>query len=262
MTTISNDTIKQPAIRGLASKTNWCLFESHFFNSKTKVWEPADPSKGLRRCLHSKCTRKHKIPNRPVQICSQEADCPGAGIGCFLLHDNTKLEPLCYYGKSCVDLECLGYRHPIGRVTEICPLDANCPDALITCFKLHSMSKLIPLCHYREMCMNYVCSKRHPPGRKDICDLGSMCWEYVVNKEAGCPKLHPKIFQKVCRWDTPESTCKSYGCSFLHHPGAPTDCEVGMQCQTRIDDGDARCPYKHPKYTSVKTLEDGSLHFE
>lgn len=229
--------------RPFLNRGNVCLFETHFFNIKSKAWEPSE--QGLRRCLHSKCSRKHTISNRPLQVCKQENNCPDAGISCFLLHDNTKLESLCYYGKACIDLECTGYRHHPGRTTEICSLNENCPDALITCFKLHSMSKITPCCHYKEKCMNYICSKRHPIERKEICPLGSMCWEFVVHKKTGCALLHPKIFQRLCRWDSNDNTCRSYGCSFLHRPDSPEDCPIGMQCPTR----DGECGRKHPKYS-------------
>jgi len=243
------------------SKNNNCLYETHSFNTKTKTWDPLDISQGLKQCLYSKCNRDHKSSNRPTQVCPLEKNCNKAGISCFLLHDHS-LEPFCRYGKACIDLNCTKYRHPDDRVTEVCSNPDGCVDALITCFKLHNMSNITPICHYRNNCMKYMCTKRHPLGRKELCELGSMCWEYIVNKDEGCPKLHPKIFQKICRWDNEESTCRSYGCSFLHRPGAPIDCPVGMQCQTRIEDDDTKCPHKHPKYTTVKTLPDGQLKFE
>jgi len=249
-------------LQGSGGSSPRCLFEDHFFNTKTKAWEPIDASKGLRRCLHSKCTRKHKLANRPVQVCKRENDCPDAGVTCFLLHDNTKLEPLCRWGINCVDKECTGYRHPRGRSTEVCVDDENCKEALINCFKLHTMSKMIPLCHYKADCINYICQKRHPPGRKEVCEDGSMCWLFITGGQEACDKLHPKILQKACRWSSWGGECRSYGCPFVHKPGEPVDCPVGMQCSKRLLEGPDRCSMKHPKYNRVTTLPGGELHFD
>ncbi len=225
----------------------WCLFEDHIFNTQTKSWELIDSTRKLRRCLHSKCARKHKLPNRPIQVCKRETDCPDAGLSCFLLHNNTKLEPICRWGKACIDLECSSYRHPKSRNNEICPLDEKCPDALITCFKLHTMSKLIPLCHYKNECVNYICQKRHPPERTQVCEEGSMCWGFITQRELGCNKLHPKILQRACKWSMDGGECYSYGCPFVHPLGASDDCMEGMQCSRRIAKDDTRCMNKHPK---------------
>jgi hypothetical protein len=241
----------------------YCLFEDHQFNMQTKVWDVIDSSKGLRRCLHSKCTRKHKLVNRPIKICKRENDCPDAGISCFLLHDNTKLTSVCHWGKDCCDLECIEYRHPFDRTSEVCPNGELCADALISCFKLHPMAKLIPLCHYKEECINYICSKRHPPTRKQVCEQGSLCWEFITGGEKACSKLHPKILQKVCRWSIDEGKyCNCYGCPFIHRPNDPIDCDIGLQCQTQFEIGDKKCPYKHPRYSRIIKLNDGSFQVE
>lgn len=223
-----------------------CLFEDHFFNSKTGNWELIDGG-ALRRCLHSKCTRKHKLANRPTQICPREDDCPDAGVTCFLLHNNDKIQSLCRWGKECIDIDCVAYRHPSGRSREVCTLRDSCPDAMIACFKLHDMIKLVPLCHYRQDCVNFMCTKRHPPGRREICDYGAMCWRFITGGETECLKLHPKILQKACRWDSPSGgQCKLFGCPFVHAPESPIDCPYGNKCPNVLSDGPTRCLNKHP----------------
>jgi hypothetical protein len=217
---------------------NMCLFEEHLFNNNTKMWEINNNE--LRKCLHSKCTRKHKDNNRPLVVCEHENDCPDAGITCFLLHDNTKIKSLCYYGKNCMDKDCTQYRHPKERITEICN-DNNCENASITCFKLHTMSNLQPICRFGDECINFTCNKRHSKKRKNLCENGSMCYKYIINKQTGCNKLHPKMMQKLCRWDSSNSGCKTYNCQYIHNPQSAKDCENAQHCQ------DDHCPNKHPK---------------
>ena len=232
-------TTQNPSLKK-ARPASWCLFEDHFFNTETKNWEPADPKNGLRPCRHSKCTRQHKLPNRPTKVCEHENDCLDANVTCFLLHDNTKIKPLCYYGAKCCDKECANYRHPRGRTRETCSLDDKCPEALITCFKLHTLSKITPICRYNRpdnMCKNYICDKRHSAERKPCCPAGSMCYGFITQGEKVCDMLHPKILQKLCRWDGYDDGCRSFGCPYVHHPEAPVDCPEGMQCQYRLERG-------------------------
>lgn len=213
-------------------------------------------------CVLSDCSASVPIAdhNRPVQVCGREDDCPDAWITCFLLHDNTKIIPLCNWGERCIDSECRGYRHPGGRCAEVCPLEGKCQDAMIACFKLHPLSKLVALCHYRENCVNYVCSKRHPPGRKELCQAGPSCWNHITQNS--CPKLHPRIQHQPCRWSMNGGHCRAYGCTFVHPRGHPEDCPMGMGCQTQAEPEGSRCPNKHPRYQHVIRLEDGRLRFE
>lgn len=241
------------------SEGKWCLFETHYFDNSVKQWVPKKD--GFRRCLHSKCTRKHVMKNRPTKICINETDCKDAGISCFLLHDNTKLKPLCYFDKSCCDIDCLKNRHSEGRTNEICEKAEKCEDALITCFKLHPLDKMRSLCKYGSGCKNFICEKRHPENRKKICNDGSMCYNYIVYGSFGCNLLHPKILQKLCKWELTEEKCKSFGCPYVHLPESTIDCPDGMCCQNRLNNNDD-CPNKHPKYSKVEKLEDGTLYFE
>jgi hypothetical protein len=225
---------------------NFCLFEDHVYNSNTKRWETAPESMGSRRCLHSKCRRKHKVPNRPVKVCPREEDCPDAGITCFLLHDNTKIVPLCNWGVGCADSECRFYRHPPGRTVELCPSAEKCPDALISCFKLHPLSKLVRVCHYKVNCVNFMCVKRHPPGRRELCPDGPACWNHIT-RPGSCDRLHPSIMFKACRWDLEAGGCLAYGCTFTHHPASPSDCPLGAGCPNRFEGEGERCRNKHPR---------------
>lgn len=236
----------------------WCLFESNYFDNYLKKWIPKTDS--IRRCLHSKCDRRHKIKNRPTKVCEREFDCPNAGITCFLLHDNTAIKPLCYFDDKCCDLNCTANRHSAGRTTEVCPDGEKCENALITCFKLHPLNKIQSVCRYKANCKNYICEKRHPSSRPELCEYAGMCYNYIVNGAEGCSLIHPKITQKLCRWDV-GGNCRSFGCTYVHHPNSPTDCPDGMCCQKRISSTDI-CPHKHPKYTIVRELDDGSLYFE
>ncbi len=236
------------------AKSNWCLFEDHVFDHESKSWVPADPKNGIRRCLHSLCTRQHKLPNRPVKVCKNETNCPDAGTSCFLLHDNTKIRPLCHYGKNCADLECKDFRHPKDRTTEVCPENEKCEHALITCFKLHSLSKITPVCRFKNGCVNFICIKRHGPGRKAICEHGPMCYRFikygpdVTSEPPGCDQLHPKILQKICRWDDSTYGCKTYGCAFVHSPDSAIDCLEGIDCPAiNGEEDDYVCRHKHPR---------------
>jgi hypothetical protein len=238
--------IKQNGKKKRFLNPSYCLFEDHVFDTKAKKWVPIDTTQGLRPCRHSKCTRKHKLTNRPVEVCKNETDCPNVGITCFLLHDNTKIKPLCYYGKLCADLDCIDFRHPSGRATEVCELGEKCDEALLSCHKLHPLSKMIPLCNYRESCKNFICAKRHGKNRLDPCPEGSVCYAFISEGSKGCGLLHPKILQKICRWDDSEYGCRSYGCPYVHSPDSIIDCPDGLQCQKRLINGDEKCINKHP----------------
>jgi hypothetical protein len=224
-----------------SSNKKWCLFEDHVFNIRTKVWELADVNKGFRVCLYSKCDRIHKVENRPVTVCKDDINCSEAGISCFLLHDNTKMKSLCYWGYKCINNACHEYRHPSNRSTQLCDLNELCKDAMITCFKLHDMDKIVPLCHYNNDCVNYICNKRHSKERNKICENGSMCWDFITGDCNECTKIHPKILQKICKWDNTKEGCRTYGCTFLHSPDSFTDCINSSKCN------DTDCKNKHPK---------------
>ena len=198
---------------------SFCLFEDHIFITN-KGWVKFTNNK-LRRCLHSKCQRKHRIPNRPNKICDRETDCPDAGISCFLLHDNTKIIPSCYYSTNCNEVDCK-LRHPSNRETKICELGSECQNALISCFLLHPLKLMIPVCPYFDDCKNYTCNFRHSDKRKQLCEKGSMCWDHIKNKSCNC--IHPKISQKLCKWDEDNgpNSCKSLSCPFVHHPETNT----------------------------------------
>lgn len=233
---------------------NMCMYENHYFNNKTCRWERLNIS---RLCFDKNCNRKHNV-KRLEKTCPLNTKCAEAGIICFLLHDLNSMSNNCKYGKNCCDLKC-PYRHNPGRQNKICPLSENCPDALITCFLLHDLGKIIPLCRYNKDCINYMCDKRHNKERLEPCPDGSMCYKFIVSKNEGCPLLHPKILQKLCKWDF-RGDCKTYGCSFIHSPDSAKDCPNGMQCQSRIlEDDNLRCKNKHPKFTSVFKIRDKYL---
>lgn len=254
--------VKRPNLLNKKPNVNgWCLYEDHFWNGKTKTWEKVSDTNGLKMCRHSKCTRRHKLPNRPTEICKNEETCQEAELSCILLHDFTKIKPVCYYAGKCCDLECVKYRHPKERTTDVCDRVDDCPDALISCFKLHNLSKIPRVCKFNKpenLCVNFICQKRHRKERKPCCDNGSMCYEYITKQEQGCDKLHPKILQKICRYDNTERGCLTYGCPYAHNPLSKVDCDVGMQCQLR----ESSCNKKHPKFTKSTVLPDGSIYFE
>lgn len=247
-----------------------CMYEEHYFNHKTNKWERINnfSSGGLtsqRVCIDRNCTRRHKF-KRSDKVCSLNGKCPNIGINCFFLHDMTLLGEICKYGRNCCDSAC-SFRHPSGRQTQVCALNENCPDALITCFLLHDLSKIVPLCRYNKECINYMCDKRHSVERISPCPEGSMCYNYIVStfsggkRYGGCKLLHPKILQKLCRWDV-DSECHTYGCSFIHKPTSHRDCPDGMQCQFRIhEDERLRCTNKHPKFYKVIQIGE-KLFFE
>ena len=218
--------------------SNYCLFENHYYNNDKHIWVHTDDN---RECLHSKCTRLHKNTKRPTSVCLRENDCPDANITCFLLHNNNKLRPLCHYGSKCTEVNCVSYRHPTSRTTEICPLGVECTGALIGCLKLHPLSKMSTTCYYKENCENWLCDKRHPTERKSICNDGPSCYNYAKYGLSSCNKIHPKIMNKICKWDRSENGyCKAFECQYLHHPDSPIDCIDGIKCKN-ID-----CKNKHP----------------
>lgn len=241
-----------------------CMYEDHYFNHKTNKWEKNTIQK--RVCIDKNCTRRHKL-KRSDKICPLNIKCPDIGTTCFLLHDLDKIVQMCKYGRNCCDLKC-EYRHPLERQTQICPKNISCPDALITCFLLHDVSNIIPLCRYNKNCINFMCEKRHSTERIPPCPDGSMCYNYILSVSPGtgkkspvCPYLHPKILQKLCKWDL-HSECRTYGCSFIHKPNSAKDCPNGMQCQYRIcEDERLRCTDKHPKFYKVTQIGE-KLFFE
>lgn len=247
-------------IKQYSKDTTWCRFESNYYDNRINQWVPKND--GLRRCLHSKCDRKHRLKNRPTKVCKRETDCPDVGVTCFLLHNISEIKPMCYFDKNCCDLNCTSIRHSSNRTTEVCEFGEKCKNALITCFKLHPLDKMVPLCKYRSECKNFICEKRHPNDRKKLCEDGSMCYNFIVNGINGCDFLHPKILQKLCHWDSTEQKCRSYGCPYVHNDNSPKDCENGMNCQFRLSEDDNKCEKKHPKYTFLKKLSDGSMYFE
>ena len=81
-----------------------------------------------------------------------------------------------------------------------------------------------------------MCDERHSRERIPPCPDGSMCYNYILQTTLGrsdvlsssgglrsikeyqrCPFLHPKILQRICKWDL-HSECRTYGCSFVHKP--------------------------------------------
>lgn len=248
-----------------------CMYEEHYFNHKTNKWEKKSDNYSKRVCIDKTCIRRHKY-KRSDKICPLNGKCPNIGSSCFLLHDLNLLVHTCKYGKNCCDLKC-DFRHPSERQTKICPQNEKCPDALITCFRLHDLSIITPLCRYNKECINFMCDKRHSKERIPPCPEGSMCYKYIVSSSGdvkntnqaqlfgGCPYLHPKILQKLCKWDI-QSECKTYGCSFIHKPNSAKDCPNGMQCQFRIClDEKMICTNKHPKFHKVTQLGE-KLFFE
>lgn len=232
----------------------YCMYEEHYFNHKINKWQKLD---NTRMCINKNCNRKHKL-KRGTVLCPLNNNCPDMGVKCFLLHDLTLIKNLCKYGKNCCDLKC-EYRHPPNRPTEICPLNEKCSEALFNCFLLHDLTQIVPICKYNKECINFMCDKRHSKERIQPCPEGSMCYNFIINNSLGCPLLHPKILQKLCKWDL-KSECKTYGCSFIHKQTSPKDCPNGMQCQLRISDDDSiRCKNKHPKFNKAIRFQDRIL---
>jgi hypothetical protein len=100
-----------------------------------------------------------------------------------------------------------------------------------------------------------MCEKRHSSKRCPPCPEGSMCFNFIAYGNASCKFLHPKILQKLCKWDM-YSNCKTFGCAFVHNPQSAKDCPDGMQCQRRLLEDETGCKNKHPKFSKAIKINE------
>jgi hypothetical protein len=168
--------------------------------------------------------------------------------------------------RACPDKDCT-FAHRVTRPTA-CPIGDECHD--YECSLLHSKQRAKP-CRFGENCINEKCTFNHPSVRRLPCPAGAACYPHAYEQQWGgddnetpeCPHSHPRRMMSVCRHN---SSCRRFGCTFLHAPGAPVDCANGGQCQRQWQAGgrvrkDELCTDKHPRHTRVVEDSNGNFHF-
>lgn len=231
-----SDKKKEKINRGVGQA--YCLYETH--SRVNNVWQKRSDS--LVMCINSKCPYKHKLTNRPTEICKKNTLCPLAGLSCFLLHDTAGLKALCMRGVKCRDSEC-DRRHPIERTTNVCHKGIECDGALFGCDNLHPLTKMTKPCKFKDKCNSVECKLRHPPTR-NLCKYGYDCWEYITKKGEGCDAIHPPLSRKPCAFSLKGEECKTWGCPYAHPPDAKGDCQ-NEDCPSLKEDSTEVCNLKH-----------------